>query len=77
MKRRRIDFSDIPELSEKQLSVMRWVGRPPLGEHPRRLISIRLDSKVLNWVKKTAAKKRLPYQSLINDILAKEMKEAS
>jgi len=77
MKRRRIDFSDIPELSEKQLSVMRRVGRPPLGEHPRRLISIRLDSKVLNWVKKTAAKKRLPYQSLINDILAKEMKEAS
>ena len=41
------------------------------------MISIRLDSKVLNWVKKTAAKKRLPYQSLINDILAKEMKEAS
>ena len=77
MKRRRIDFSDIPELSEKQLSVMRRVGRSPLGEHLRRLISIRLDSKVLNWVKKTAAKKRLPFQSLINDILAKEMKEAS
>ncbi|MEK7229484.1 MAG: BrnA antitoxin family protein, partial [Candidatus Binatota bacterium] len=77
MKRRRIDFSDIPELSEKQLSVMRRVGRPPLGEHPRRLISIRLDSNVLNWVKKTAAKKRLPYQSLINEALLAHIHQRS
>lgn len=75
--RNRIDFSDIPELSDGQLSSMRRVGRPPLGNQPRRLISIRLDAKVLDWARKAAAKKGLPYQSLINAILAKEMKQAS
>jgi uncharacterized protein (DUF4415 family) len=76
-KRKRIDFSDIPELSEKQLSAMRPVGRPPLGDQPRRLIAIRMDAKVLDWVRKAAMKKRMPYQSLINDILAERMKRAS
>ena len=75
-KRRRIDFSDIPELSEKQLSAMRRVGRPPLGDRPRQMIAIRMDSQVLDWVRRTAVKKGLPYQSLINDILAERMKRA-
>ena len=35
MRQRNIDFSDIPELSEKQLSRMRRVGRPTVGEEPR------------------------------------------
>jgi uncharacterized protein (DUF4415 family) len=77
IRRRKIDFSDIPELSDRQLSLMRRVGRPPLGDRPRKLIAIRLDPKVLGWVRETAAKRRLQYQSLINDILAKEMKRAS
>ncbi len=34
-KRHKIDFSDIPELSDAQLRVMRRVGRPPLGEYAR------------------------------------------
>lgn len=59
-KRRKIDFSDIPELSDRQLSLMRRLGRPPLGDQPRKLIAIRMD----------------PNQSLINDILAGEMKQA-
>ena len=76
-KRRKIDFSDIPELSEKQLSRMRRLGRPTVGEEPRKLIAIRLDSKVLGWLRETAEKKGLPYQSLVNQILAEEMKKAS
>ncbi|MGH7826669.1 MAG: BrnA antitoxin family protein [Candidatus Binatia bacterium] len=75
-KQKRIDFSDIPELSEKQLSSMRRVGRPTLGDEPRRLIAIRLDSNVLGWLRRTAERKGLPYQSLINEILAEEMKKA-
>ena len=71
------DFSDIPELSEKQLARMRRVGRPTLGEEPRKLIAIRLDPKVLGWLRKTADKKGLPYQSLVNKILAEEMRKAS
>ena len=76
-KQRKIDFSDIPELSEEQLSRMRRVGRPPVGEEPRKLIAIRLDPKVLGWLRETAEKKGLPYQSLVNQILAEEMKKAS
>ena len=74
---KKIDFSDIPELSEKQLSRMRRVGRPTLGDEPRKLIAIRLDPKVLGWLRRTAEKKGLPYQSLVNEILAEEMKKAS
>ncbi len=75
--RKKIDFSDIPELSEKQRSHMRRVGRPTVGDEPRKLIAIRLDSKVLGWLRETAEKKGLPYQSLVNQILAEEMKKAS
>ena len=77
MRPRKIDFSDIPELSEKQLSRMRRVGRPTLGDEPRKLIAIRLDPKVLGWLRRTAEKKGLPYQSLVNQILAEEMRKAS
>ena len=74
---KKIDFSDIAELSERQLARMRRVGRPTLGEKPRKLIAIRLDPKVLGWLRKTADKKGLPYQSLVNEILAEEMRKAS
>ncbi len=77
MRGKRIDFSDIPELSERQLSAMRRIGRPPLGDEARKLIAIRMDSKVLEWVRKAAMKKGMPYQSLINDILAREMRRAT
>jgi uncharacterized protein (DUF4415 family) len=77
MKPKKINFSDIPELSDKQLKSMRRVGRPTVGDEPRKLIAIRLDAKVLGWLRKTAEKKGLPYQSLINAILAGEMRKAS
>lgn len=74
--RPKIDYSDIPALSDAQLSSMRRIGRPPLGNEARQLIAIRLDAKVLQWLRNVAAKRQMPYQSLINDILAKEMQEA-
>ncbi len=55
---------------------MRRVGRPPLGEEPRQLIAIRLDVRVLRWLKSLATKRRVPYQSLINELLAGEMRKA-
>jgi uncharacterized protein (DUF4415 family) len=77
IKRGKIDYSDIPALSDAQLASMRRIGRPPLGEEPRQLIAIRLDAKVLRWLKAAAVKRQVPYQSLINDLLAKEMKKVS
>ena len=48
-----------------------------MGDEPRKLIAIRLEAKVLGWLRKTAEKKGLPYQSLVNEILASEMRKAS
>ena len=68
---------EVLRILKKQLSRMRRVGRPTLGDEPRKLIAIRLDPKVLGWLRRTAEKKGLPYQSLVNQILAQEMKKAS
>ncbi len=73
--KRKIDYSDIPPLSDGQLASMRRVGRPLLGDEPRQLIAIRLDPKVLRWLRAVATKRQVPYQSLINDMLASEMKK--
>jgi len=56
---------------------MRRIGRPTVGDEPRKLIAICLDAKVLSWLRKTAEKEGLPYQSLVNEILAGEMRKAS
>ena len=76
MPKRKIDFTDIPELSDEQLASMRRVGRPPLGRSARTAISVRVDPEVLSRLKVTAAKLGIPYQSLINDILARAMRRA-
>ena len=67
----------VPKLSDKQLSRMHRVGRPTVGDEPRKLIAIRLDVKVLSWLRETAEKKGKPYQSLVNEILAEQMRNAS
>ena len=77
IKSKKIDFSDISELSDKQLAQMRRVGRPPVGDERRKLIAIRLDAKVLSWLRETAEKKGKPYESLVNEILAEQMRRAS
>jgi uncharacterized protein (DUF4415 family) len=72
---RRIDFSDIPEASATQLRAMRRVGRPPLGETARQLIAIRLDAKVLAQFRKEARRRRVGYQTLINEVLAEHVRK--
>lgn len=66
----KIDFSDIPELTDEQLSAMKRLGRPLIGLAKRQLISIRIDPQVLNQIKKRAKKRGQRYQNLINEILA-------
>jgi uncharacterized protein (DUF4415 family) len=76
MAKRKIDFTDIPELSDEQLAGMRRVGRPPLGRAARTAISVRVDRDVLARLKARANERGVPYQSLINDILARAMRRA-
>jgi uncharacterized protein (DUF4415 family) len=72
---RPIDFSDIPEASEAQLKSMRRVGRPLLGDKPRQLIAIRVDPGVLDEFRKEARRRRVGYQTLINQVLAEHVKK--
>ena len=69
--RRQIDFSDIPDSSPQQLKAMRRVGRPPLGDEPRLLIAIRVDAGVLEQFRKEARRRRVGYQTLIHEVLAR------
>src|SRR5262249_7570705 len=74
-----IDFTDIPELTPNQLKRMKRIGpgRPPLGDEPRKMISIKLDPKVLAGLKREAERLGKPYQSLIHEILEKHLKKAA
>jgi uncharacterized protein (DUF4415 family) len=68
-----IDFSDIPEASGEQLRTMRRVGRPPVGAAARRLIAIRVDPDVLERFRKEAKRRKIGYQTLINEVLAQHV----
>ena len=72
---RKIDFSDIPDSSPEQLKAMRRVGRPPLGAEPRQLIAIRVDPGVLDQIRKEARRRRVGYQTLINEVLAQHVRK--
>ena len=71
---RKIDYSEIPDSSPEQLKAMRRVGRPPLGDEPRRLIAIRVDPGVLDQFRKEARRRRVGYQTLINEVLAQHVR---
>ena len=72
---RKIDFSEIPDSSPAQLKAMRRVGRPPLGDEPRQLIAIRVDAGVLDQFRKEARRRRVGYQTLINEVLARHVRK--
>ena len=72
---RRINYSDIPEASREQLKAMRRVGRPPIGDEPRRLIAIRVDPSVLESFRKEARRRHVGYQTLINEVLAEHIRK--
>lgn len=50
---------------------MRRVGRPPLGAQARQLIAIRVDPQVLEELRSEAKRRRMGYQTLINEVLAR------
>ena len=73
--KRKIDYSDIPDSPPEQLRAMRRVGRPPLGAEPRQLIAIRVDPDVLDRFRKEARRRRVGYQTLINEVLAQHVRK--
>jgi predicted DNA binding CopG/RHH family protein len=67
---RKIDFSDIPELSDQQLRHARRVGRPPTGR-AKQLIALRVSPDLLARLKRMARRKKMPYQTLMHVLLEK------
>ena len=72
----KIDFSDIPELSATQLASARRVGRPK-SDNPKQLIAVRLSPKLLADLKKLAKQRKTPYQTLMQQLLEKAIKEVA
>jgi uncharacterized protein (DUF4415 family) len=72
----KIDFSDIPESSPAALKRARRVGRPSTG-NAKQLIAIRIDPKLLATLRRIAARKSKPYQTLIHELLEKAAKRAA
>lgn len=54
---------------------MRRVGRPPLGDRARQLIAIRVDPAVLDTFRREARRRRVGYQTLINEVLAQHARK--
>ena len=71
-----IDFSDIPELSAAQLKKARRVGRPR-STSPKQLIAIRLSPKLLYALRMLAKRRGRPYQTLMQELLERAVKEAA
>jgi len=63
-----IDFSDIPESTEAELTRARRVGRPRSGD-AKQVIAIRIHPGVLAALRKMPRKQDKPYQTLIHEIL--------
>lgn len=73
------EYDDIPELSEEWFvsadhrrggKLIRR-GRPK-SEHPKQLVSLRLDADVLRWFKRSGA----GYQSRIGEVLKRHVQNA-
>lgn len=70
MQSKRIDFSDLPESTDEELNRARRVGRPKTG-NAKQLIAIRISPRLLAQLRRLAAKRDKPYQTLIHEFLEK------
>ncbi len=63
-----IDFSDIPESTADELKRAARIGRPTTG-HAKQMIAFRIAPTLLAKIRKLAAKKQTPYQTLLHELL--------
>jgi uncharacterized DUF497 family protein len=64
----RIDFSELPQSTDEELRRARRVGRPK-SENAKQLIAIRISPRLLAQLRRLAAKRDKPYQTLIHELL--------
>ena len=71
----RIDFSDIPQSTNEELRRARRVGRPKSG-NAKQLIAIRISPRLLAQLRRLAAKRDKPYQTLIHELLERAARKS-
>ena len=69
-----LDFSDMPEMSDEELSSGRRVGRPK-SDYAKQLIALRIDPRLLTKLRKLADKKHKPYQTLLHELLEEAVED--
>lgn len=72
----KIDFSDIPELTDNELARGRRVGRPK-SDIVKQMIALRIDPNLLSKLKKLAIKRKTPYQTLLHELLEEALRDAA
>ena len=72
----RIDLSDIPEATDEELRRARRVGRPA-SCNAKQLIAIRIAPRLLDQLRRMAAKQSKPYQTLIHELLEKAARKVA
>ncbi len=70
-----INYSDIPQSTDEELKRARRVGRPKSG-NAKQLIAIRISPKLLARLRRLAAKRDKPYQTLIHELLEKAARKS-
>jgi len=73
---RQIDLSDIPEATDEELRRARRVGRPASG-NAKQLIAIRIAPRLLDQLRRMAARQSKPYQTLIHELLEKAARKVA
>lgn len=71
--RRKIDYSDIPPLTDEELKRAKRIGRPPIGEQTRQVIAIRIDPDMLDRYRREAESRHIGYQTLMHEVLARHL----
>lgn len=69
---RDIDFSDIPESTPDELKRAKRIGRPATGQ-AKQMIAFRIAPSLLAKIRKLAAKRETPYQTLLHELLEDAM----
>src|SRR5260370_7745230 len=72
----RIDLSDIPEATDEELRRARRVGRPASG-NAKQLIAIRIAPRLLDQLRRMAAKQSKPNPTLIHKFLEKASRKVA
>lgn len=67
-----IDFSDIPESTPDELRRAVRIGRPASG-NAKQMIAFRIAPSLLAKIRKLAAKRETPYQTLLHELLEEAM----